>query len=32
MSEKDKLFALLHQGVFGVIREQHAALKAIWLM
>ena len=29
MSEKDKLFALLHQGVFGVAREQHAALKGV---
>ena len=29
MSEKDKLFALLHHGVFGVTRDQQAALKVM---
>ena len=29
MDYKPTLFGLLHQGVFGITREQHAALKGV---
>ncbi len=31
MTEKDRLFELLHHGLFGVTRAEHAALKGVAL-